>query len=77
MSTHPTLIQMLVEAHANDLTDQAHQARLARAARTAERPPSRLRAWSARLLVGLARRLDDRLAPIPAPASLSGSRRVG
>jgi hypothetical protein len=77
VSTHPTLTQMLVEAHANDLTDQAQQARLARAARTAERPPRRLRTWTARLLVGLARRLDDRLPPIPAPAPISGSRQVG
>jgi hypothetical protein len=61
---------MLVAAHAADLTEQARQARLARAARTSERHPGRLRTSTARLLVGLARRLD----PVPAHAPISGSR---
>ena len=68
MSTHPTLTQMLVAAHAADLTDQARQARLARAARTSEGHPGRLRTSTAGLLFGLARRLDHRLGPIPAGA---------
>lgn len=76
MPTHPTLTQMLVAAHAADLTDQARQARLARAARTSERHPGRLRSSTARLLVGLARRLDHRLGPIPAHAPISGSRQA-
>ena len=74
MSTHPTLTQMLVSAHAAELTDQARRAGLARTARTSERHPGRLRSSTARLLVGLARRLDHRLGPIPAHAPISGSR---
>jgi hypothetical protein len=74
VSTHPTLTEMLVAAHAADLTDQARRAGLARAARTSERPSGRLRTSTARLLVGLARRIDHRLGAIPAPAPISGSR---
>jgi hypothetical protein len=74
VSTHPTVIQMLAAAHTADLADEARQAALARAARPTERHPGRLRISTARLLVGLARRLDHRLGPIPASAPISGSR---
>ena len=74
MPTHPTPTQLLVAAHTADLIDEARQARLARAAGVSERHPGRLRTSTARLLVGLARRLDHGLGPIPAPAPISGSR---
>jgi hypothetical protein len=67
------VIQMLAAAHTADLIDEARQAGLARAARTSERCPGRLRTSTARLLVGLARRLDHRLGPIPAHAPIAGS----
>jgi hypothetical protein len=65
---------MLVAAHAADLTEKARQAGLARAARTSERHPGRLRTSTARLLAGVAHRLDHRLDTIPAHAPISGSR---
>ena len=74
MSTHPSVIQMLAAAHAADLIDEARQDALARTVRTSQRHPGRLRTSTARLLVGLARRLDHQLGPIPAHAPMSGSR---
>lgn len=69
------LTQLLVEGHTADLRDQARRARLARASREAGQRPSRLRTLTARLLVALATRLDDRPWPTAVPASISGAGR--
>ena len=47
-----------------DVAHEARQAALARAARTSGRHPGRLRTSTARLLLGLARRLDHRLGQV-------------
>jgi hypothetical protein len=66
--------QVMAESHIADLTEQARRARLASAARAAGRRPTRLRLSTARLLVALAVRLDDRLQLAPVHASTSGTR---
>ena len=75
MSTHPTVIQMLAAAHTADLIDEARQAGLARAARTSEPHPGWLRTSTARLLVGLARRLDHRLGQVDEQSPLTAMAR--
>jgi hypothetical protein len=67
------LLHLQVQGHATDLTERARTARLARVASTRDRPRGRLRASTARLLVALAVRLDDRLRPAPVRAARSGT----
>jgi hypothetical protein len=67
------LSQAMAESHIADLAEDARRARLASGVRAAGRRPKRLRLSTARLLVALAIRLDDRLQPAPVHASTSGT----
>jgi hypothetical protein len=69
------LIYAMAEAHAAELTEEARQNRLAKQfldARADCPAPGRLRVSAARLLIAVARRLDDRVRPAPVPAAASG-----
>jgi hypothetical protein len=63
------LTYLMVEAQEAELARNALRPRPAHDARTDRRRPSRFRISTARLLVALAIRLDNRLQPIPVPAS--------
>ena len=67
MSGYQTLL--MVEAQQAELAARAVRPRQAHDARTARRRPSRIRSWTARLLVAVAIRLDNRLQPTPVLAS--------
>ena len=68
------LTYLLVQAQEADLAQRARRAPPRRLARWVPRRPGLLRARTARLLVGLAHRLDDRLQPAPPRVLPSGGR---
>jgi hypothetical protein len=65
---------LVVEAQESQRAEQVRLPRATDDARIGARPPSRLRTRTARLLVGLAMRLDDRLQPTAVRASTAGAR---
>jgi hypothetical protein len=66
------LTYLLVQAQEADLAQRARRAPPRRVARQIPHPPGRLRTRTARLLVGLAHRLDDRSQPAAPRALPSG-----
>jgi hypothetical protein len=69
------LTYLMVEAQEAELAERAMRPRPARAPRTGRGHTGRFRSSTARLLMGLAVRLDDRLqrAPVPAATSVTGT----
>ena len=65
---------LMVEAQQTELAERVRRARPPDDARTGHPEPSRLRRWTARLLVALAMRLDNRLQPATARVAPSGAR---
>jgi hypothetical protein len=66
------LTSVMVDAHTADLLEQARRARLVHDAGTGRRRSSRLRSSTARLLVAVAVRLDNRLQPASVRSPASG-----
>jgi hypothetical protein len=70
---NPYLTSFIVEAHATELGERARQAGLARAARTGHRRSKPVRSTTARLLVAVAARLDNRRRPAAVPCADTGA----
>jgi hypothetical protein len=68
------LTYLAVEAQEADLAQRARRGPPHHLTRITPRRPGRLRTRTARLLLGLAVRLDDRLRPVAARVAPSGAR---